>query len=64
MDFPIKTTQNDMKDYILPKSKNVLSTFQQEMNELKAKQVRYGLTDSEKERLRDLSKMIAQYNDA
>ena len=53
-----------MKDYILPKSKNVLSTFQQEMNELKAKQVKYGLTDNEKERLRDLSKMIAQYNDA
>jgi hypothetical protein len=47
-----------MQNYNLPKSKNVLSAFQQEMNELKAKQVRYGLTDSERERLRDLSKML------
>lgn len=47
-----------MRNYQLPKSKNVLSVFRQELNALKSKQGIQGLTDSEKERLRDLSKMV------
>ena len=47
-----------MQNYALPKSKNVLSVFRQEMNQLKTKQGLTGLTDSEKERLRDLSKWV------
>jgi hypothetical protein len=52
--FNLKT----MKQYSLPNSKNVLSTYRQELNQLRYKQGLTGLKDSEKERLRDLSKMV------
>jgi hypothetical protein len=48
-----------MKNYSLNKSKNVITAYKQEMHALKNKQGNTGLTEAEKERLRDLSKIIA-----